>query len=71
MYTSLPALLSFFKCIPEVVFCEGDSSSIISIVKMMAFKFNLQSDKQRKVGWLRDDSHVAFGKKNSLVKNEV
>jgi hypothetical protein len=30
---------------------------------MVAFQFYLQSGKQRKVGWVGDDSHVVFGKK--------
>jgi hypothetical protein len=30
---------------------------------MAAFQFYLQSGKQRKVGWVGDDSHVAFGQK--------
>jgi hypothetical protein len=30
---------------------------------MAAFKFYLQLDKQRKVGWVRVDSHVVFGQK--------
>jgi hypothetical protein len=38
---------------------------------MAASQFYLQSEKQRKVGWVEDNSHVAFGKKNSLVKREM
>jgi hypothetical protein len=38
---------------------------------MAAFQFYLQSRKERKVGWVGDDSHVVFGKKNSLVNKEV
>jgi hypothetical protein len=64
-------LLPFFKCILEVVFCEGDSASITSIVKMAAFQFHLQSEKQRKVVWLGDDSHVVFGKKFHGDKRSV
>jgi hypothetical protein len=30
---------------------------------MAAFQFYLQSRKPRKVGWVGDDSHVVFGKK--------
>jgi hypothetical protein len=30
---------------------------------MVAFQFYLQSAKQRKVGWVGDESHVAFSKK--------
>jgi hypothetical protein len=37
---------------------------------MAAFQLKLQLGKQRKVGWVGDDSHVVCGK-NSLVKKEV
>jgi hypothetical protein len=37
---------------------------------MAAFQFYLISGKQRKVGWVGEDSHVVFGK-ISLVKKEV
>jgi hypothetical protein len=37
---------------------------------MAAFQFYLQSGKQRKVGWVQDNSRVGFGKKNSLVKRK-
>jgi hypothetical protein len=30
---------------------------------MAAFQFYLQSGKQRKVGWVGEDSHVGFGQK--------
>jgi hypothetical protein len=30
---------------------------------MMAFQFYLQSRKEKKVGWVEDDSHVVFGQK--------
>jgi hypothetical protein len=35
---------------------------------MVVFQFYLQSGKQRKVGWVRDHSHVIFGKKISWWK---
>jgi hypothetical protein len=35
----------------------------LNCVKMAASRFYLQSGKQRKVGWMGDDSHVVFGKK--------
>jgi hypothetical protein len=38
---------------------------------MATFQLYLHSGKQGKVGWVGDDSHVVFGKKKSLVKNEV
>jgi hypothetical protein len=67
-YAPLIALLPFLECVLEVVFCEGvsaacDSASITSIVKMEVFQFYLQSGKQRKIGWVGDDRHVAFGQK--------
>jgi hypothetical protein len=42
----------------------------LGCVKMAAFQFYLQPGKQRKVEWVRDDSHVV-GKKKSLVKMQV
>jgi hypothetical protein len=51
------------------VFCEAVQHGLrfclhhLNCVKMAAFQFYLQSGKQRKIGWVRDDSHVAFGKK--------
>jgi hypothetical protein len=38
---------------------------------MAAFQFYLQLGKQRKVGWMGNNSHVVFGIKKSLVKKEV
>jgi hypothetical protein len=76
-YAPFPALLSLFKCILEVVFCEGVQHRLrlcldhLNCVKMAAFQFHLQSGKQRKVGWLGEDSQVVFGKKKSLVKKKV
>jgi hypothetical protein len=52
-YAPFPALLSSFKSILEVVFCEGVRHrlrfclSILSCVKMVAFQFYLQSGKQK------------------------
>jgi hypothetical protein len=37
---------------------------------MAAFQFYVQSG-NKKVRWEEDGSHVVFGKKNSLLKNEV
>jgi hypothetical protein len=77
MYAWFSALLPFFKCILEVVFCEGVRHHLrfsldhLSCVKMAAFQFYLELGKQRKaagsqvrpVGWVEDDSYVVFGKK--------
>jgi hypothetical protein len=38
---------------------------------MAAFQCYLQSGKQRKVGWVREDSQVAFGQKFPGVKESV
>jgi hypothetical protein len=61
-----------------VVFCESVVHRLrfcldhLYFVKMSAYQFYLQSRKQRKVGWVGDDSHVVFGKKkNPLMKNQV
>jgi hypothetical protein len=59
----------FFKCIPEVMFCKSVQHRLrfclyhLNCVKMVIFQFYLQSEKQIKVGWVGDDSHVAFGQK--------
>jgi hypothetical protein len=65
--TPFSALLPFFKCILEVVFCEGVQHHLrfyldhLSCVKMAAFQFYHQSGKQRKVRWVGGDSCVVFG----------
>jgi hypothetical protein len=66
-YAWFSALLPFFKCILELVFWTVFSTNR---VKMVTFKFYLQSGEQRKVGWVGDKSHVVLVK-NSLVKKEV
>jgi hypothetical protein len=38
---------------------------------MVAFRFYLQSGKQRKVGWVEEDSPVVFGKKFPGVKGSM
>jgi hypothetical protein len=38
---------------------------------MVAFQFYLQLGKQRKVGWVGDDSHVVFGTKFPGEKGSV
>jgi hypothetical protein len=38
---------------------------------MAAFQFYLQSGKQRKVGWVGNDSHIVFGQKFPGEKKEV
>jgi hypothetical protein len=38
---------------------------------MAAFQFYVQSGKQRKVEWVGDDSHVAFGKRFPDEKGSV
>jgi hypothetical protein len=62
---AVPGLLNFLKCILEVVvrdrvqrFCRNH----LIYVKMAAFQFHLQSEKQKKLDWLGDDSHYDFGK---------
>jgi hypothetical protein len=65
-YAPFPALLNFFKCILDVVFCEGIQYRLrlrfdhFNSVKMAVFQFYLPSWKQRKVGWVGDESHVVF-----------
>jgi hypothetical protein len=53
----------------DVVFCEGVRHRLrfcldhLSSVKMATIQFYLQSEKQRKAGWVGDGSHVVFGQK--------
>jgi hypothetical protein len=59
------------------MFCEGVQHyqrfclSHLSCVKMAAFHFYLQSGKQRKVGWVGNDSLVVFGKRSMVGKGYV
>jgi hypothetical protein len=39
-------------------------------VSKLAFQFHLQTGKQKKEGWMGEDSHVVLVK-NSLVNKEV
>jgi hypothetical protein len=63
---------TFLNYILEAVFCTiCDSVSITSTVskwRPLSFIFNRGN---RKVGWVGDDSHVAFGKTDPLRKKEV
>jgi hypothetical protein len=58
-----------FKCILEVVFCEGVQHRLrlcpyhLKCVKMAVSQFCLQSGKQRKVGLVGEDNLVVFGQK--------
>jgi hypothetical protein len=69
-YAPFPALLPFFKCILEVVFCEGVQHRLrfcllhLGSIKMAAFHFYLQ------LVWATDDSHVVFLVKTFLVEKE-
>jgi hypothetical protein len=38
---------------------------------MAVFQFRFDSEKQREVGWVGDDSHVVFGKKFPGGKGSV
>jgi hypothetical protein len=73
--------LPFFKCILEVVFCEGVQHRLqvcldhLSCIEVTAFQFYLQPGKQRKVAegqvWRLGGLEVTvmlFFVKNSLVK---
>jgi hypothetical protein len=76
-YAPFPALLPLLKCILEVMICEGVQQRLqfcfdhVSCVKRPLFQFYLQSEKQRKVGWVEDDSHVVLGKKFPGEKGSV
>jgi hypothetical protein len=77
VYAPFPALLSFLKCLLEVVFCDGVQHHLsfylshLSCVKMAAIQFYLQLGKQIKVGWVWEGEAVMFLVKNPLVKEEV
>jgi hypothetical protein len=70
-YALFSALLPFFKCVMEVVFCEGVQHRFclhhLNYVKMADF----HSGKQTKVGWLGDGSHVVFGQNFPDEKGSV
>jgi hypothetical protein len=72
-----PVLLPFFKCILQVVFCEGLQHRMRfcldhhSCIKMAAFQSYLQSGKQKKVGWVRGGSDDVFGHKFPGEKESV
>jgi hypothetical protein len=77
VFAPFPTLLPFLNaswkwCSVRVFSTASDSTSITSIViKMAVFQFYLRLEKQRKVGWAGDDSHVVFLVRTSLVKREV
>jgi hypothetical protein len=54
-YAPFPVFLPLFKCFLEVMFCEGVQHHLqfclnhLNFVKMVAFQFYLQSEKQKKV----------------------
>jgi hypothetical protein len=68
--------MPFFKCIFEVMFSEGAQHRLqfcldrLICVKMLAFSFSFKWG-NRKVGWVRDDSHVVFGQKFRGEKGNV
>jgi hypothetical protein len=68
-YAPFPPILPFLNCILEVVFCDDVQHRIrfcpqhLNCVNMAAFQFYLQSGKQKKVGGVGDDNHVALGQK--------
>jgi hypothetical protein len=57
-------------CSERVFNTACDSASISMLGKTAAFQFYFQLGKRRKVGWV-GNSDVAFGRKNSLVKEKV
>jgi hypothetical protein len=70
---TVPSASAISKCILEAVLCEGVLRICLDhldCIKMANFQFYLLQGKQRKVGWVVDDSNVAFGKK-FLGKKEV
>jgi hypothetical protein len=67
-YALFLAFLTFFKCILEVIFCEGVQHyqqfclDHLNCVKMVAFQLYLQLGKKGNVWWVGDGSHVVLGK---------
>jgi hypothetical protein len=83
-YAPFPELLLFFKYTLGVVFCEGIQHRLpfsldhLNCVKMAAFQFYLQSEKQRKVVWgpsqasrLGGERQLKFTGENGSVKRCV
>jgi hypothetical protein len=76
IYAPFPVLLPFFKCIPEIVLCEGDQHYLwcylghLICVKMTAFQFYIQSGKQWKFTRSRvdgDNNHVVYGQNFMII----
>jgi hypothetical protein len=75
-YALFSVLLPIFKCILEVMFCEGVSTaydpacitSVVSKWRLFSFIFNRRNRKVRSVG---DNSHDVFGKKFPSEKASV
>jgi hypothetical protein len=67
-YAPFPALLIFFKCVLEVVLCEGVQHHLrfcpthLNFVNIAAFHLYLQLE-NRKIRLVWDSSRVIFGKK--------
>jgi hypothetical protein len=66
LYAPFPALLPLFKMHPEsCVLCVQHRLRFcldnLSCIKMAALQFYLKSGKQRRVGWVGEDSLVIFG----------
>jgi hypothetical protein len=76
-HASFQVLLPFFKCILEVFLCEGVQHCLLffldhlSCVKMAPFNSYLQLEKERKLRWVGDDSHVFCKKKIPGEKESV
>jgi hypothetical protein len=75
LYAPFSELLSFSKCILEVVFCAGIQHRLrfyldhLNCFQIATFQFYLQSWKQTNVGRVGDVSRVVFGKKFFGEKN--
>jgi hypothetical protein len=51
------------SCSVSIFSTDCNSASITSILLNGGLQFYLQSGKERKVGWVGDDSHLVFSQK--------
>jgi hypothetical protein len=67
-YTPFPALLPFFKCILEVMFCSTPPAVLPRSPEFwqnggLSVLSSVATGQVRQVGWTGDNSHFAFGQK--------
>jgi hypothetical protein len=68
--------MPFFKCILEIVFCEGVQHCLLfclnHLICVICVPFSFICNwENRKIGWVGDDSHVVFSQKFLGEKGSV